>query len=217
MIEGTLDVIAPALLIPYVLLTLALPSWAHWMLIGIATQAMLLLALMVALAAHSPAHMRQRLPSFLSPRLLDLASRLAEGLRAVTSGGLRRCLLVCGQSHLVLALTAAQLTLFPLSHRSLRSRVGDPRTRHSASFTPWSPPEAPHAQHPRRHLLFAPERIPSYSPRRSAQRRHGEPRDPRRIVTELQVAPIQSGCCRRSAAILRAGPTPTGGATSRLY
>jgi hypothetical protein len=50
MIEGTLDVIAPAFLIPYILWSLPVPTWAHWILLGIAMQATLLLALTVALA-----------------------------------------------------------------------------------------------------------------------------------------------------------------------
>jgi len=112
MVEGTLDIIAPALLIPLVLFLLPLPSWTHWVLVGVAGQAVLLLALLIGLAVWSPSRYTSRLVSRLSPRLLTLAGQLVDGLRAVSAGGLRRCVLVCAASLLLLALTAGQLALF---------------------------------------------------------------------------------------------------------
>jgi uncharacterized protein (TIRG00374 family) len=112
MVEGALDTIVPALLVPYVLLTMSLPSWAHWVLIGIAVQAALLVTVLGALALRSPERATGRLSSFVSPRLLQPARQIAEGLRALTAGGPERCLIVAGLSLLLLGLTAAQMALF---------------------------------------------------------------------------------------------------------
>jgi uncharacterized protein (TIRG00374 family) len=110
LVEGMLDVIAPALLVPYLLLAMPLPSWTHWVLLGVAIQAAVLLAVLAVLAARS--HSGSCLPSFASPRFRRLAGQIASGLRAVTAGGLKRCLQVCGLSLLLLPLAAAQVGFF---------------------------------------------------------------------------------------------------------
>jgi hypothetical protein len=111
-LEGMLDVIAPALLIPYFLLMLPLPGWIHWVLIGVVVQATLLLALLVVLALGSRVLPEGRLPHFAVSRLLRLSRQITEGLRAFTSGGPKRCLLIFGISMLLIVLTLGQLTLF---------------------------------------------------------------------------------------------------------
>jgi hypothetical protein len=112
LVEGMLDVIAPALLVPYVLLALPLPRWAHWVLVGVDIQAVVLLGILAVLAVRAPARAGRCLPSFVSPHFRRLVAQVASGLRAVTAGGLKRCLQVCGLSLLLLPLAAAQVALF---------------------------------------------------------------------------------------------------------
>jgi hypothetical protein len=111
-LEGMLDVIAPAFLIPYLLLMLPLPGWIHWVLIGVVVQATFLMALLVVLALGSRILPEGRLPHFAASRLLQLSRQITEGLRAFTTGGPKRCLLVVGISMLLIVLTIGQLTLF---------------------------------------------------------------------------------------------------------
>jgi hypothetical protein len=110
--EGMLDVVAPALLIPYLLLVLSLPTWTHWVLLGILTQAALLLAMLIVLAMRSRIRPGRWLLHLSAPRLMHLARQVIEGLRAVTAGGPKKCLLVVGLSWLVIALMAGQVSLF---------------------------------------------------------------------------------------------------------
>lgn len=111
MVEGALDVISPAMLIPVPLLMMELPRWTDWVLVGLAIQAMLVPTLLIAFATRRWTRLWQWLPARFANGLRHLTRQGTDGLRAVASGGPRNCLLVTASSLLLLALTAGQLTL----------------------------------------------------------------------------------------------------------
>ena len=112
MVEGTLDVLSPAVLVPYLLLAVPLPTWARWVLVGVLVQATLLLVMLVVLAIRPRIRPARWVPSLSAPRLMHLARQVTDGLRALSADGPRKSLVVVGLSLLVITLTAVQVTLF---------------------------------------------------------------------------------------------------------
>jgi Lysylphosphatidylglycerol synthase TM region len=112
MVEGTLDVLAPAVLVPYLLFVVPLPTWARWVLVGVLMQATLLLAMLVVLAIRPRLRPGRRLRSLSASRLMDLARQVTDGLRALSANGPRKSLMVAGLSLLVITLMAGQVALF---------------------------------------------------------------------------------------------------------
>jgi len=112
MVEGMLDVLTPALLIPYLLFVVPIPAWTRWVLAGVLAQAAVLLAILVVLAIRPRVRLARRLPFISAPRLVLRARQLGEGLRALSAGGPRQSVLIAAFSVLVLALSAGQIALF---------------------------------------------------------------------------------------------------------